>query len=231
MAKRAVTEEPAEQSRTSVKSDVGVARSRRGRPTADRAAAISQSILAAATELFLANGFEGTTMDAIAVRAGVRKSTLYKRGIDKMALMRAVVKDRVASWSAVASLGDSSLPTDLEARLKRHATTVITSAVADEVRALSRAATGNWEGAEEITQLLREVGYLRMVTYLEGEIAQFGSLDSLPVRDPRAVASALMALISGWLSTQAPGAGASPEEGIAFAHYAVELLIHGRARW
>ncbi len=231
MATRGKTGEPVVRIEGSVETTTGRPTSGRGRPSADRAAAISQAILSAATELFLANGFEGTTMEAIAARAGVRKSTLYKRGIDKMALMRAVVEDRVASWSAIASMGNARLPTDLEARLKSHAVTVLTSAAADEVRALSRVATGSWDGAEEIAGLLHEVGYQRMVTYLEGEIRQFGTAGSTPVRDPRAVASALLALISGWLSTRPPGTETSRAEGIAFAHRAVELLVHGRACW
>ena len=44
-------------------------------------------VLDAAVELFLANGFDQTSMDAIAARAGVSKSTVYAHYADKVALI------------------------------------------------------------------------------------------------------------------------------------------------
>lgn len=49
-----------------------------------------QAILAAATEEFCRNGFEHARMDAIAVRAGIGKSTIYEYFPSKNALLTAV---------------------------------------------------------------------------------------------------------------------------------------------
>ncbi|MEU5041833.1 TetR/AcrR family transcriptional regulator [Streptomyces griseorubiginosus] len=60
-------------------------------------------ILDAAVELFLEDGFDRTSMDAVAERAGVSKTTVYAHYGDKVGLFRAVV-DR----------GGSTLNVDLE---------------------------------------------------------------------------------------------------------------------
>lgn len=51
-----------------------------------------QAILDAARNLFLSNGYEGSSMDAIAAEAGVSKLTLYSHFKDKEALFAAAVK-------------------------------------------------------------------------------------------------------------------------------------------
>lgn len=51
-----------------------------------------EAILAAAQSLFLGNGYEGSSMDAIASEAGVSKLTLYSHFKDKEALFAAAVK-------------------------------------------------------------------------------------------------------------------------------------------
>jgi len=204
---------------------------KRGRPTAAVAAAISQAILSAATRLFLAQGYEGTTMEAIAAAAGVPKSTLYKRHGDKMALLRTVVQGRLAAWSAIASQARPALPTNLEQRLQRRVEIVLAWAASEEVQALGRLATGHGRGARDIARLVHEAGYQRMISNLEEEIIQFSGSDPAPVRDPKSIASALMALIAGWLVTMRPGAIPTREEATAMARRSVELLYHGRQRW
>ncbi|TVY99806.1 TetR/AcrR family transcriptional regulator [Trebonia kvetii] len=51
-----------------------------------------KQVLDAAVQLFLANGFDQTSMDAIAAQAGVSKTTVYAHYSDKLALFRAVVE-------------------------------------------------------------------------------------------------------------------------------------------
>lgn len=51
-----------------------------------------ERVLDAAVQVFLANGFDQTSMDAIAARAGVSKTTVYAHFADKLALFRAVVE-------------------------------------------------------------------------------------------------------------------------------------------
>jgi AcrR family transcriptional regulator len=67
------------------------ARSRAGRPSREQAAQLRERILEVATELLFAHGYGGTSIEAIARRAGVSKRTFYQRFADKPALMSAVI--------------------------------------------------------------------------------------------------------------------------------------------
>lgn len=65
-------------------SSEGEAKSRRGRP---RLAAKRQAIVDATLALLAEHGFQATTVDAIAARAGVSKNTIYRRWSSKEELL------------------------------------------------------------------------------------------------------------------------------------------------
>ena len=69
---------------------------RGGRPSRVDAVRLRQRILEVATELFLAEGYGSTTIEAVAARAGISKRTLYHRFDDKAALFAAVVHEIIA---------------------------------------------------------------------------------------------------------------------------------------
>lgn len=62
-----------------------------GRPTRQNKDAAEDRIIAAATELFSAKGFAGTSMEQVAARCGAGKDTVYRRFPSKVALFEAVV--------------------------------------------------------------------------------------------------------------------------------------------
>jgi AcrR family transcriptional regulator len=68
----------------------------RGRPTQAEALAIERRLREAAIEAFVDNGFEGTTMEAVAAAAGITKRTLYAKYADKQALFAAVIPRALA---------------------------------------------------------------------------------------------------------------------------------------
>src|ERR1700688_3532459 len=67
------------------------AKRRGGRPSRGAALALNERILDVATELFLAQGYGLTTIEALAQRAGISKRTFYHRFADKAVLFGAVV--------------------------------------------------------------------------------------------------------------------------------------------
>ena len=69
--------------------------SRAGRP---KSAAKAEAIMRAAAELFLAQGFQGTSMDAVAHRAGVSKQTVYSHFANKEELFKACIGAKVAGY-------------------------------------------------------------------------------------------------------------------------------------
>jgi len=74
-----------------------------------------EAILAAARELFLADGVERTSVDAIAASAGVSKRTVYDYYGDKRNLLLAVVEQAVdALGTAVTAAIDANLRGDIE---------------------------------------------------------------------------------------------------------------------
>ncbi|HEY9546809.1 MAG TPA: helix-turn-helix domain-containing protein, partial [Solimonas sp.] len=113
---------------------------RRGRPSSQQSKAITRTILDAAAELFLRDGFEATGMESVAASAGIPKTTLYKRYADKRELLNAVLVDRVSSWSKVSSRTDRNISDDLSARLKSRTATMLVWATKSEVRAVTRLA-------------------------------------------------------------------------------------------
>lgn len=73
-------------------------RPRPGRPRADQAGEVERRILDAATAIFLEHGFGRSTLDHVAERAHVGKTTLYSRYATKEALFEAVVRKCVETF-------------------------------------------------------------------------------------------------------------------------------------
>lgn len=77
---------------------------RGGRP---RSTAAEQAILQATRELLVEAGVQGLTIQGVAARAGVAKTTIYRRWRDKDELALAVVLDMVAQVVELPELGDT----------------------------------------------------------------------------------------------------------------------------
>lgn len=65
--------------------------SRRGRPTQAEAERLQEKLRKAALATFVKNGYDGTTIDAIARAAGITRRTLYARYSDKRAVFLDVI--------------------------------------------------------------------------------------------------------------------------------------------
>jgi rhodanese-related sulfurtransferase len=91
-----------------------VERARRGRPRSERA---HKAILEAAGELLLQHGLDGVGMDAIAMRAGVSKATIYRWWPTKESLALDAIYHE---WTAAhpESAGSGSLRVDLYSLLR-----------------------------------------------------------------------------------------------------------------
>jgi len=102
------------------------------KPVREGSAQKREQILAAARELFLADGFERTSMDAIAARAEVSKRTVYDYYGDKRALLLEVVRHAVSALGAAVDAAiDANLAEvdDLEVALVEFARAITSSAM------------------------------------------------------------------------------------------------------
>jgi len=82
---------------------------RAGRPKSEEKGA---AILCAAAELFLAKGFQGTSMDAVAKRAEVSKQTVYGHYANKDDLFKACIRSKVSSYK----IGEIGTPDSVDLR-------------------------------------------------------------------------------------------------------------------
>ena len=206
-------------------------RSKRGRPTAAEAAAIDHAIHAAAAELFLRDGFATTPMEQVAATAGVSKGTLYARYPNKEKLLRAFAEQRVKAWSDASSARDHLLGDTLHQRLRHHVETIARASVSPEIRRFQVLMTGISDDFPELARAYYESGYLFTVDLLEREIRNGTRDDPLAVRDAKMVAEMLIGVITGWCSVEQSVREVLPDEAVAFAHRALDMLLAGRAEW
>ena len=115
------------------------AKVRLGRPPKELEGEVDERILNAARKIFLGRGFEGASIDEIAVAARAGKPTIYARFGDKRALFTAVVTrdvlSRIAKFSSAAPREGT-----IEERLAHAATTLLHWTLDDERMALMRLA-------------------------------------------------------------------------------------------
>jgi len=203
---------------------------KRGRPTAAQVEAINRAIPAAAAEYFLAVGFEAVSMEAVAARAGVSKGTLYARYPTKAALLHAVIEERVAAWSLEAGRHDHLLPTDLEARLRYHAKTIIRAFANDEVRALETLVSGPGV-SPDLARDFHEIGQRFTIRMLADEIASGTRNDAVPARDPGRIAQMLVAMLYGLFHLEENSGVVSEKTALEFADRSVDVLFAAREIW
>lgn len=170
-------------------------------------------------------------MEAIAARAGIPKTTLYKRFSDKGDLLDAVLRERVAAWERIASRQHSSTTNDLRERLYRHISMMMIWGTKPEVQVVMRLAASAYGLSGRPFARRSFFAYDHMVNLLARAIAELGPTQNIHARDPNRVALALMAFVSGWLESREGMAPATPDDIDAEATLVVNLMIDGAAAW
>ncbi len=158
------------------------------------------AILTAARELFLADGFDRTSVDAVAARAGVSKRTVYDYFGDKRTLLQSVVDGVGQSLittirrildDTLADPAEAADAADLEDVLvtfsMRIATDMLGSAEYATLQRLVRAQSGLGEGGENSMADAPDEA-------LAERFAAFAEAGLLDVPDPRLAADQFIAL-------------------------------------
>jgi TetR/AcrR family transcriptional repressor of mexJK operon len=152
------------------------------------------AILAAARELFLADGFDRTSVDAVSARAGVSKRTVYDYYGDKRALLVAVIEAAgQALLDAVqAEINDNLVEfDDLETALIAFATRIATSTLgSSDYVALTRLVSMESAHLPELDHWMDNAPEEAVAERL----AEFGRRGLLAVPDPRLAADHFIAL-------------------------------------
>jgi AcrR family transcriptional regulator len=159
---------------------------RLGRPPKEREGEVDARILDAARKIFLGRGFEGASIDEIAVAARAGKPTIYARFGDKRALFSAVVTrdvlSRIAQFSSEAPAGGT-----IEERLARMGIALLDWTLENERMALMRLAIAETQRfpdlAHTVSRAARQLSAGVAARFL-GEMAQSSELGTLPAFAP-----------------------------------------------
>ena len=164
-----------------------------------RTARKRQTILDTATELFLRQGFAGTSMDEVAARAGVSKQTVYKQFASKEALFLGIVQSMTgaASDRVQTEMRDPAGTEQLVAELHGHADRLMTIALAPRLLQLRRLVISEATRFPELGKALYEGGPGRAIAGLATALGRWSAQGLLTIDDPLVAATQFNWLIMG----------------------------------
>ena len=205
---------------------------RRGRPTQDEVKSINAAVIEAAHNMFLSDGYNSASMEAIARRAGVSKKTLYSRFPTKTELFTAVVNDQVAAWSAQAGRYDDALPATVRERLEHHAVMFLEAQAQTEAQAFERLLLTEARHFPELVRIYQDTAIRFALDVIARELEAAATQEQRPLRDAHAAAQMFMAAVSSWSSLNSLlGITTTAAERRQIARYRVAVFMEGRAAW
>lgn len=158
-----------------------------------------RSILEAATELFLGQGFLGTSMDEVAARAAVSKRTVYNQFESKEALFVAIVEHMTndASDRVQMALQEPATVEEVAAQLRGHAERLLTIALVPRLLQLRRLVIGEAVRFPQLGKALYEGGPGRAISGLADALERWAGRGLLTLDDPLVAATQFNWLIMG----------------------------------
>jgi TetR/AcrR family transcriptional regulator, mexJK operon transcriptional repressor len=205
----------------------GTARRSGGRPTAQAAAQLETTILNAATEAFLADGYAATTIELIARTCGVAKRTIYARWSGKPALFRAVLEQLMAKW--LSDAGDLSQSADLETALNEAAERILSVALTPEAVALNRLLVAESARFPELPMMMDQAGAAEGVVRIAALLQRMIEAGEAPAVDTIFAAEQFMHLVLAGPQRRALGLGPKLDSGQTetWRKAAVALFLRG----
>ncbi len=156
-----------------------------------------REIREAAIGAFLASGYEGTTMEEIAARAGVSKQTVYKHFTDKQHLFADIVLSTTDDMSALIGIIAENLPatTDLSRDLEHLAETFLVALMQPRVLRLRRLVISSADRFPEISSAWYEKGFERVLAALASSFRALADRHVLAVDDATAAAEHFVGML------------------------------------
>jgi TetR/AcrR family transcriptional repressor of mexJK operon len=170
-----------------------------------RSARKRMTILSAGRELFLGNGYQGTSVDAIAASAAVSKQTVYKHFGDKHELLMAIVNDALETTVSAFVARASALAetTQLEQDLTALGRDYLRAVLQEPVVQLRRLVVGEANRLPELAVLYYDQAPSRMLSAFADSFAQLGQRGLLEVPEPDTAAEHFAFLVVGRCIDQA----------------------------
>lgn len=188
-----------------------------------------QAILEAAQTLFLRQGYEGSSMDAIATEAGVSKLTVYSHFNDKESLYVAAIKAK-CEQQLPAPIFDQPDDAPVEAVLEKIGNAFVELINSPESIALHRLLIGTAEKEHGLAQAFHEIGPLRVVNGMAELLARMTRNGRLQVPDPHDAAEHFFCLLKGGANFRLLiGCGEQPDARERARHVAAVVALFVRA--
>jgi TetR/AcrR family transcriptional regulator, mexJK operon transcriptional repressor len=206
---------------------------RGGRPSRADALRLRHRILEVATELFLAEGYGSTTIEAVAARAGISKRTFYHRFDDKSALFAAVVHEIIEQIRPPAGVPLIEGAT-LRDVLRRLAGMILRAALSPQAIALHRLVMAESARFPELVRAVHGDGSTREATTLIGGLLARELRDSTFSAEKRAFAAEQFIFMVVTLpQRRAMGYGTpmTATELDVWAEETVDLFLNGCRSW
>jgi AcrR family transcriptional regulator len=154
------------------------------------------SIMSAAGEIFLRDGFSAASMEAIAALAQVSKATLYSHFGSKGELFRSVVEAR-REMAIEAKLHPELLPEDPVSGLQRIAEVFCDLLYSPEILALYRLIMAEAYRQPELGKIFIEAGPAPTHRLVSAYLARLDRLGKLTVPDPEQTAELFLGMLRG----------------------------------
>lgn len=205
---------------SAIKSEGAKASTRRkpGRPTLS-----NEELLDTALDLFLENGFEGTSIDAITSSAGMAKRTVYARYGDKTNLFKEALTRAIEDWIVpVERLRDAETG-DLEESLRNIGGILVANVLSPAGLRLMRLTNAESARMPEISTLSVQQGTDPTVAYLADLFER-----RLGMAQAQDAAQAFLNIVVGGPASNAGwGMVIDPDAIDRHVRYSVHLFLHG----
>ena len=174
-------------------------------PLLGRSALKRKTILSAGRELFLSNGYQGTSVDQIAASAQVSKQTVYKHFGDKQELLLAIVESALETTvtpvlGRIAALAET---TDLQTDLVELAADYLRAVLQEPVVQLRRLVVGEANRVPALAQQYYEHAPVRTLAAFADSLSRLHDRGLLTAPEPRLAADHFAFLIVGRAIDQA----------------------------
>lgn len=199
-----------------------------GRPTRKQAQLRDLELLDTALDLFLENGFERTTIDAITAAAGMAKRTVYLRYKDKTALFKAALQRAIEEWIVSVERLRAAECDDLEECLLRIGQILVANIMSPAGLRLLRITNSESARMPEIGVFTLQQGTERTIAYLADLFRRRIRPGGAELPNAQDAATAFLYLVVGGPASMTAWGVVLDEAAIdRHTRYSVRLFLHG----
>ena len=203
----------------------------RGRLRVQDVRELEAQLIAAARNAFAIEGYDATSMAALARTARISKTTLYAKFPTKAALFRAIIDQQLdEAYGAVqAAVGEA--PKTLASSLGHLVEQTLQAAMAPENLSLNRLI--DWEAPRfpELAEVARARKRLA-IEHIASYIREFAAKDQIPCRDPEGAAEIFNFMVRGLYHDLRIGAcAAGPDALRSMIDKIVTVFLASRSIW